>query len=214
MKLRKTPDDLEEDNILDDDEEDLDFKEDDNYGDINDGLSTMDRHNDLLKELTEFDSYLKTKVTEWLGLVWSEQETKYVLDKSVDPIMNLKGARWCINFLRPYCRKNNIITSLDKDTYQNMMDDVITTAITNIGTRYEEFEIKSYAEMMSIWNQLIHSVELVLIGAGGSNNYKEMITTTTSRNENMNLNNQPNQQQNLPPKQSYLDKAKKIVGLR
>jgi len=215
MKLRK----IEDDDFLDDKKDSLDdnslddFDLEDSYSSYGDGLSTIDKHNDLLKELTEFDEYLKIKVTEWLGLIWSEKKKKYVLDKTVEPIMNLSGARWCINFLRPYCRKNNIITVLDKEGYYDMMDDISDTAIINVGTRMSEFGIKSMAEAITIWNQLIHSAELVLIGAAGSKNYQSMLTTTISRNENMSLSNSNQNQIQQPQKLSYIEKAKKVVGL-
>lgn len=214
MKLRKIEDnellETEKDSFDDDSYDNFDL--DDSYSNYGDGLSTIDKHNDLLKDLTEFDEYLKIKVTEWLGLVWNQKTEKYILDSNVEPIMNLTGARWCVNFLRPYCRKNNIITVLDKDSYSDLMDDIEEVAIINIGTRMREFGIKSIAEAMTVWNQLIHSAELVLIGAAGTKNYQSMLTTTISRNESLNMSNQ-NQNQSVPQqKLSYMDKAKKLIG--
>lgn len=163
------------------------FSEDLGGGDagFSGGLNPMEKHSDLLKSLTDFEPFMKTIVSEWLGMVWSEKEEKYVTDELVKPTMNLYGARWCINFLRIYTRDNNIITNLDKDTYADMMSDVTDTVFLNIGCRAEEFEIDNDGDILKVGNQLIHATSLVLVGTGGSNNYKDLLTKSTSRSENV-----------------------------
>jgi len=161
--------------------EDLGF--DDGFGVS--GFSPMEKHSDLLKSLTDFEPFMKTIVSEWLGMVWSEKEEKYVEDPSVEPTMNLYGARWCINFLRIYTRDNNIITNLDKDTYADIMCDVIETVFLNIGCRAEQFGIESDGDILKVCNQLCHAAALVLVGTGGSNNYKDLLTKSVSRTENV-----------------------------
>jgi len=151
------------------------------------GVSPMDKHSDLLKGLTDFEPFMKTLVSEWLGLVWSESAGKYVDDVDVSPTMNVYGARWCINFLRVYTRGNNIITNLDTFTYNDIIGDVVETVFLNVGCRAEEFCIESDGDILKVANQLIHSVILILVGTGGSNNYKDLLSKSTNRNENVNI---------------------------
>jgi len=162
-------------------QEDLAFEGDFGGG----GVSPMEKHADLLKSLTDFEPFMKTIVSEWLGMVWSESQEKYVEDPNVEPTMNLYGARWCINFLRVYTRDNNIITNLDKDTYADIMSDVIETVFLNIGCRAEEFEIKNDGDILKVSNQLCHATALVLVGTGGTNNYKDLLSKSVNRNENV-----------------------------
>ncbi len=54
---------------------DDEFDNFDDYGDEFDdigGLPPMEKHADLLKELTNFAPYLKDTVNGWLGLSWDE----------------------------------------------------------------------------------------------------------------------------------------------
>lgn len=182
-----------------DDEPPYDDMDDDGLGGFNDGgfmdesMSPMEKHSDLLKDLTNFDPYLKIKVSEWLGLRWSEEVEKYVKDADVQPTMNTTGARWAVNFLRTYTRGNNIITNTDRDAYVNFMDDVIDVVLLNIGTRAEEFGIKSNGDILSVSTELIHAADLVLIGTGGDKNYTDLLQATVHRTENVSL--QPSQQQ-------------------
>ena len=156
---------------------------DDDYGSIYDDMNygetvmPMEKHSELLKQLTDFDPFLKKMVTEWLGYTWSEKDKDYIKDENLKPIMNLQGARWCVGFLRIYTRDNNIITELDKNTYNNLMTDIIDTSILNIGTRAEEFGINSNGDCILVWNQLIHASDLILIGTGGKN-YKDLFKGT------------------------------------
>lgn len=165
------------------------------------GYSPMEKHSDLLKSLTDFEPFMKTIVTEWLGMVWSEAEEKYVEDKLVPPTMNVYGARWCVNFLRVYTRDNNIITNLDKDTYADMMSDVTETVFLNIGCRAEEFGIEHDGDILKVSNQLCHSAALVLVGTGGTNNYKDLLTKSVSRTENVSFSDNQGGQRALPAPQ-------------
>jgi len=162
------------------------------------GYSPMEKHSDLLKSLTDFEPFMKVIVSEWLGMVWSEKDEKYVEDEDVEPTMNVYGARWCVNFLRVYTRDNNIITNLDKDTYADIMSDVTETVFLNIGCRAEEFGIVNDGDILKVSNQLCHSAALVLVGTGGSNNYKDLLTKSVSRNENVSYSEQTGGQRALP----------------
>jgi hypothetical protein len=161
-------------------DEDLGY--DDGYGGFG-GPSPMEKHSDLLKGLTDFEPFMRTMVAEWLGMVWSEKEEDWIEDKSVKPTMNLYGARWCVNQLRTYTRDNNVITCLDKDTYQFIMCDVIDTVWLNVGTRSAEFGIHADGDILKVCNQLEHASALVLIGTGGTNNYKDLLQKSVNVSE-------------------------------
>jgi len=192
------------------------LQEQDLYNDSNfdtyDSLSysaPIDRNNDLFKQLTNFAPFLKTLVAEWLGMVWSDSEGKYITDPHISPIMNIKGARWCVNALRVYTRDNNIITNIDKDEYADIKDDIIETTMLNIGTRSEEFGIKKDGDIMLIGNQLYHAAILVLMGAGGSKTYSDLLTSTTQRNESVSVD--PNRVKETEDKGGgWLDKARRV----
>lgn len=180
-------------------------KKDDFYNDdlstfddfTGDGYSPMEKHNDLLKELTDFESHLKQMRKNWLGLKWDDKLRKYKRDPTKNAKMNINGVEWCLSFIRTYERKTNIITSLDGDTYNNMMEDINTTALINIGTRAEEFGIKSNGDIMLISNQVIHGATLALVGASENKNYKDLLQATVQRTENINPVQSAAQQQNL-----------------
>ena len=181
-------------------------------GDFSGGFNPMEKHSDLLKGLTDFEPFMKVMVSEWLGMVWSESEEKYVRDPDVEPTMNLYGARWCINFLRTYTRDNNIITNLDKDTYHDIVSDVVECVLLNIGCRAEEFDIESDGDILKVSNQLIHATMLVLVGTGGSNNYKDLLTKSTSRSESVSYTDSGNSNSSpQPQKKGFLSGLKNML---
>lgn len=222
MKLTRT--EIDEDLNLDDEEEfneeeditqdddDL-FNEDlkDDFFDDVGGATPIDKHNDLLKYLTNFAPYLKETINGWLGITWNEEQGKYTRNKQIEPIMNLKCAAWCVSYLKTYVRPNNIITDIASPEYKNMMSDIVENIWLNIGTRTEEFAIKSNGDILRVCNELEHSAALVLMGAGDGK-YNKFLGTVTTRHENIN----PNQLYpgNMPmpmprPKIGTMDKIKK-----
>lgn len=66
-----------------------------------------------------------------------------------------------------------------------MMSDVVETVFLNIGCRAEEFGIDNDGDILKVSNQLVHATALVLVGTGGANNYKDLLTKSVSRNENV-----------------------------
>jgi len=208
-------DDIDLDSNKDTLDDDLDFEDDNlNFDDDFDTRNPpLEQQNDLLRKLTDFDPYLQKQVMEWLGMYWDEDQKKYIKDPQVEPIMNIRGARWCVNFLRTYARDNNIITNIDQDVYNNIMLDVIETTIYNIGTRSEVFGIKNDGDIMAVCNQLIHATDLVLIGAGGSKTYTDFLGTTTSRNESVQVSDNPNMNQvKQPPRSGFMGGMKRFFG--
>lgn len=160
-----------------------------------DGSPPVQRQQELLRKLTDFDPYLRQMVAEWLGMIWDDSKGEYTSEKGLEPRMNIRGARWAVNFLRTYTRDNNILTRIGEDTYANMMTDVSETVLLNIGTRAEKFGINNDGDVLSISNQIIHATELVLAGAHGNQTYSDTIMTTTHRNENVAVSDGPQPQQ-------------------
>lgn len=196
--------------------EDLGF---DNYGDV--GMPTpMEKHSDLLKSLTNFDKFIKDKINGWLGVVWDQQESKYMKSKTLKPIMNEDCASWCVDFLKTYARDNNIITDIGKEEYRNIVEDIIDVVWFNLGTRSEEFGITNNGDILKVCVEMQHSAELVLMGAGDGK-YNKLLSTATSRTEHINnagqqqlypsFNGQMDYQQGQAKKQGFLQKMKKII---
>lgn len=188
-------DDFEDDEYSKDikDKDFDDFNDFDDFGSSFSGQSPIDRHNDLLKDLTNFEPFLKKLTIEWLGLIWNEKEEKYKESKSLKPIMNEIGVSWCINLIRTYARNNNILASLMDDHYRELIDDLIDTVYLNIGLRSKEFGITSNGDIIKVCNQVYGCVVLILSGAGKTSNYRDFLGTTVNRNESIALNNDMNQ---------------------
>lgn len=166
------------------------------FGDvgIGDGVSPMEKHSELLKELMDFSPYLKEKYNGWLGVVWDQKEQTYVSNPLLKPIMNIQCATWCITFMNTYARNNMIITWISPTEYNEIYEDLIDTVMFNIGTRYEEFSIREDGDRMRICDEVIHTCLFVLMGSGegkASSILKESVTRT----ENISYIGNPNQSQ-------------------
>lgn len=143
------------------------------------GQTPMEKHQDLLKNLTNFAPYLRDTVNNWLGLVWDEDKEKYVSSEYITPIMNMKGAMWCVGVLKTYTRENNIITDISSEQYKYIILDLIDNIWCNLGTRTEEFGIKQDGDIIRIANEIQHAAELALMGAGDGK-YNKFLGTTYS----------------------------------
>jgi len=194
----------DEDNNNDDDL----FKEDynDDYSSEN---VPMEKHADLLKQLTNFDRYIKAKINGWLGLKWDQLSGKYIDDPEVEPIMNKKCAAWCVDYMKTYTRDNNIITNLDETDYINLRLDIVDVLWYNLGARAEEFGIKNNGDLLRINTEMQHAAELVLMGAGGGK-YNEFLGGTMKRNENITQNGSDLNNNNQ--KGSWVDKLKRLAN--
>jgi len=198
QNINSNYDDEQESNDLDND-----FREDlDDFGDFaGGGASPLDKHNDLLKDLTNFEPFLKKLTIEWLGLVWDEESSKYVKHPELSPIMNKKGVSWSINYIRTYARDNNILSALREHEYYNIMENIIETIYLNLGTRSKEFGIKTDGDIIKVCNQIHDTAVLILSGAGRSSNYRDFLGTTVSRSESVSLRN--DNDQNKPKKNLF-----------
>lgn len=172
------------------------------YGDMGSPVP-MEKHKDLLKELTNFKPYIRDTINNWLGLVWDEDQGKYVKCEFIKPIMNIKGAMWCAGFLKTYTRENNIITDISSEHFKFMVSDIIDTIWFNLGTR-DDLGIKEDGDLLRVATEMQHAAELVLMGAGDGR-YNKFLGTTYSHNTSgvvnpggnpININTSPN----LPPK--------------
>ena len=181
----------EEDNLPAKRDNDLydDMYDDMGYGDFGSNFGGMppagERHNDLLKDLTNFDRYIKDTVNGWLGLIWDEKNQTYIRDPYSEPIMNKKCATWCIGYMRTYVKKNNIITNIGKNEYIWLDCDIIDVIFKNLFGRADlDFGIKNSGDILRVCTELQHSAELVLMGAGDGK-YNDLLSTATQRNENV-----------------------------
>lgn len=183
---------------------------------IDAGQTPLEKHSDLLKELTDFDPFLRDLVNGWLGRVWNEETKKTFIDPDLEPIMNAKGAGWCVSFLKTYARKNNIITTIGENSYKYLIHDVIDTVGINIGTRSKEFGIKKDGDIIRICTELEHTCQLVLMGAG-QGNYNKMLGTVTQVTEHVSrmegdhpMARQSRGQQQAPP--GFMNTVKRMWG--
>lgn len=202
--------DLDDNDYKEDTDDDL-FSEnldDDDFGSADN--PPLKKHNDLLKELTNFHPFIKQTVNNWLGLTWNQEKQEYVRYENIPPIMNTRGAAWCIGFLQKYARENNIITNISKNDYIIIMTDVIEVVWKNIGTRAEEFEITNNGDILRVCTEMENSIALVLMGAGDGK-YNKFLGETVQRMEHHTIGNQNSQQPNK--KSGMLERLKnEIMG--
>lgn len=198
----------EDDGLLDSD----DFNDDLGIGDIGEGLSPMEKHNDLLMQLTDFTPSLKEMVHGWLGLVYSEKDNGFIQVNK--PVMNEDCAAWCITFLKNYTKRTNLITNIGANEYKFIMKDCIKTLWYNIGSRADlDFGIKSNGDIFRVCTEIEHSIALVLMGAGDGK-YTEFFSTTTNRNENIQQSSgvQMPQVPQMVERPTFTQKVKKMLG--
>jgi len=206
--------------VPNDDDLDLDISsdEDDDYNyDINDGMgdfggggpNPMEKHNDLLKDLTNFDPYLKKKMYDWMGYKWDDDKARYVPEPDIEALLNYKGAKRLISILGTYTRGNNILTNLDDNSYKELIGDLVETLCYSIGPDMQEYGIESNSKFLLLINDIEAAVKLVLQGAGGGK-YTEFLGTTIQRNESVSGNIQ-NQQQGPQIKTGFWGKTKNML---
>ena len=182
---------------------------DDSIADDSHGGTALDRHTDLLKDLSNFDSKLEDVFRHWLGLIWSEEEKRYIPDPDIEPIMNLKCAKQCLIFLKTYARDNNILTDIGNQEFKYIEDDMIDSIMFNIIPRKKEFGIKSNGDAVFIETQLLHWAKLVLMGAGDGK-YFERLSKVTTRSEVVNLNNPYNSPMQIPSENTSVSAKERI----
>jgi hypothetical protein len=164
----------------------------DGLGDMG-GISPMEKHSDLLKELTNFDPIIQERIRDWLGLDYDEQQKDYI--QKHPPIINTKGARWAIGFLRTYQSKTNFITNLNQAEYNTIKVEIIDGCWLVFPTKFDQFRVKDTADQWKLSNELQHSAFLVLAGAGDGK-YTKFLGESVSRTESVSLNpSQPYQAQ-------------------
>ena len=204
LKKRNNIDKDISNNNLDEDFNDSNFNDDlddniDNFdNDFNDDWDMgsnnipMEKHSELLKQLTNFEPFLKKKFNEWLALSWDEKQNKYIKNPLLEPIMNIKCANWLISFISTYARQNNIITDIGQDDFNYIREDIIETLWSNIGLRAKEFGIDNYGDVQRICTEVQHTIELVLMGAGDGK-YNQLLRDThkeTTHTQPLNYDNQ------------------------
>lgn len=168
------------------------------FGGNGNDSSPMDKHRELLKELTDFDPVIKDTVNGWLGLVWDAEKEKYVRNPFAEPKMNGKGAAFYAGFLRTYAKKTNIITNLGEEQSRWIQKDIIEAVLLSLADKMEDFDIKSSSDLLILANEIIHSAFLVLFGAEDGK-YSKLLSETSSRHEAVSYSGNPNgyHQQNM-----------------
>jgi len=210
----KEPIDLEDESM--DDDLYGDDLSDDYFGEG--GEPPLEKHQDLLKELTNFSPYIKDTFNNWLGLTWSEEEEKFIQNPLIKPIMSLNGAAWCVGSLKTYARGNNIITDIHSEDYKNMVADIIESIWLNLGTR-DDLGIIEEGDLLRVANELEHASALALMGAGDGKYNKFLGTTYSFHGSGSGLPHSAQQQmmQNgmpmmtAPKKQGFMGKVRKTL---
>jgi len=201
---------------------DDDFKDDlkddlftDNLGDWGgfDGGTppAMEKHSELLKELTSFDPQLKETFKDWLGLKWDDGLGDYVKDPNVKAILNYDGAVWCIGFLKTYAKKTNIITDITHEDYNRLQVDILEVIYLGFAPKRKQFEVRDHEDLKKICTELYHAAILVLMGAGDGK-YNRLLKESVQRTENISY-SQNQGQGAAPSKAGWLNQLKgRLLG--
>jgi hypothetical protein len=206
-KIKLDDDDLDSkdnDDFLDDlDNDDFDFGG-------SDSLPPIEKHSQLLKELTDFSPYLKETLNNWLGISWNEEEKRYKKNPYLKPMLSVQGAVWCISFLKTYVRNNNILTHISQEEYQNLLVDAVDTIFLNLGTR-KELGIQSNGDLIRVCNEMLASISLILMGAGDGK-YSKVFNTVYQHNVNENMRDKTNNDnKNYPNNNSIMDRIRRVI---
>lgn len=190
----------------------------DDFGMTGAGDTPLSKHSDLLKELTNFDPYLKEMINNWLGLRWDQEKGEFTKDSYVKPVMTAQGAAWCLGVIKTYARNNNIITNISHEEYKNIMEDHIEAIWLNLGTRISDLGVIDDGDLLRVCNELEHAAALILMGAGDGK-YNDFLGTSMTRHENINTNAGGNNlmgigYQPAPQKAGMIEKFRqKIIGI-
>lgn len=172
------------------------------------GGSPMDKHSDLLKELTNFDPIIQKRIRNWLGLEWDDTVKEYRQKR--EAVINERGARWAMGWLQTYQSKTNFITNITQNEFKNIQIDIIKIAWLVFPT-IDEFGVKSTQDWYRLCTELDNSAFLVLAGAGDGK-YTKFFGESITRNETVNL-TPPTQQPNNSPRPGLIANIKnKIFG--
>ena len=167
-----------------------DFNSYDGFGEG--GSNPINKHSDLLKELTNFDPAILERIKNWLGLEWDDKIKDYKPTHSA--IINEKGARWAIGVLKTYMARTNIITNISQKEFNNLQKDIIKIAWLIFPTR-DDFGVKSNSDWYRLCTELDNSAFLVLAGAGDGK-YTKFLGESVSRHETVNLSPERRMQNN------------------
>jgi len=176
------------------------------------GVAPVEKHSDLLKDLTNFDPYLRETFNSWLAITWNEESNKFLKNPLLNPVMSVQGAAFCSGTLKTYTRRNNIITDIGKEEYKAIMLDHIESIWLNLGTR-DDLGVCSDGDLIRVANELEHAASLVLMGADNGK-YNRMLGTTYSHHTNANSSQNNGGMNNTPAngqKVGALDKMKKFL---
>lgn len=178
------PDDLDTvddnlgDGLLDDD---LLGGSSDIWGDT--AQSPMEKHSDLLKELTNFDPIIASRIRNWLGLEFDDKVQDYI--KKRPAIINEKGARWAMGFLQTYQARTNFVTNISHAEFKNLQLDIIKM-VWLVFPCIDDFDVKGTPDWYRLCTELDNSAFLVLAGAADGK-YTKFLGESVTRTETVNL---------------------------
>lgn len=170
--------------------------------------SPLDKHKDLLRQLTNFDPIIQRKIRNWLGLEWDDEVKDYTQKQPA--IINERGARWAIGVLQTYQSQTNFITNITQGEFKNLQHEIIDLVWLVFPT-IDEFAVKTNAHWYRLCQELQHSAFLVLAGAGDGK-YTKFLGESVTRQETVNL-SPPSMGSSGPNKQGWLSNVKnKLLG--
>jgi len=189
---------------------DLDLSNDLDFGG-SESLPPIEKHSELLKGLTNFTPYLKETLNNWLGISWNEEEKRYKRHPLLEPMLSIQGAVWCMSYLKTFVRDNNIITHINKEDYQDLLLDAVDTILLNLGTRVE-LGISNNGDLIRVSNEMLASIQLILMGAGDGK-YSKLMNTVYHHNTNTNDNGINNMgiSRMQPQNNRFLDKIRRFI---
>lgn len=189
----------------------FDYNMDDPFNDYG-SSNNINKHADLLKELTNFDPVIQRRMRNWLGLEWNDKEKTYKKQKAA--IMNEEGVWWAIGFLQTYQSKTNIITNLSEHEFKYIHIDIIDVAWLDFPTK-DNFGVQDPSDWHKLCTELEHSALLVLAGAGDGK-YTKFLGESVHRTESINMSDrgQRVQQGYAMPMQSQDNKGNWINSVK
>lgn len=168
-----SPDDLYDENFLDD-----------VYS--GDGTKPMTEHKDLLKDLMSFDKNIFELKCSWLGVRFdpnlNDGKGGVVKITGARPMMNIAGVARAEEVLRTYLKGNHFLTDLDVNDLNGIMRDCIMDVWFSFGFHKKDYGIKNNEDLYAICTQLEHTIFLLLKGSN-KGRYKGFLTGTYNYND-------------------------------
>lgn len=206
--------DTQDDNLIEDDSFDDGFNDNndmfsnDMFG--QDNNSVMEKFPELLKGMTNFESYKLKLYRGWMGITWDSIKKKYRVNPELKPIMNKKGSNWGKTLLETYSRNNNILSQLRGEEQADIIDGGLTdTLFSNLADNYYHFNFENSSAVLRVWNEIDHGALLAISGSDGS--YSKVLAGRDGGMMQYREGNMSQQQMQVPKK---LGMFKRLLGMK